>query len=93
MKPFSFNKSLILFDINIDPSKLFSVIGLTLDIFGALLIFYFGIQPALNKPAHKFTLGTFTEEDIKYKNHKRLSKLGLAFLIIGFCFQIIGVIL
>lgn len=84
---------MILFEVNIDPSKLFSFIGLTLDIIGALLIFYFGIQPALDKPAHTFSLETFIKDDKNFKRYKIFAKAGIAILIAGFCFQIIGVIL
>lgn len=69
--------------------------GLVLDIIGAILIFRYGIQPALHKPFHTLQIYELTsinkeQKDKLYNKHKYLSYAGLISLIFGFSLQLIS---
>lgn len=69
---------------------IFSIIGLTLDLIGVVLLFKYGILPD-NLWEHILMDSGMSEKD--EKNHKIWSKIAMAFLILGFVFQLISSIL
>lgn len=76
---------------------LFSVIGLTFDIFGVLLLFYFGLPSKIINKSKKIFIGKVKGEQKKYVNRHNLfinigAYTGLTFMLIGFILQLIGVL-
>lgn len=69
---------------------IYSIIGLTLDLIGVILLFRFGILPD-NLWEHILMDSGMSEED--EKKHKIWSKIAMSFLIIGFIFQLISSII
>jgi len=69
---------------------IFSIIGLTLDLIGVVLLFKFGIL-ADNLWEHILMDSGMSEKD--EKKHKIWSKIAIAFLILGLTFQLISSIL
>lgn len=67
-----------------------SIIGLTLDLIGVILLFKYGILPN-NLWEHILMDNGMSEED--EKNHKIWSKIAMGLLILGFLFQIISSII
>lgn len=66
---------------------IYSIIGLTLDLIGVILLFKYGILPD-NLWEHILMDNGMSEED--EKKHKTWSKIGMIFLILGFLFQIVS---
>jgi hypothetical protein len=74
-----------------EDSVIVNSIGLSLDIVGVLLLFFYGLPSKFKKPPKLLLEGEITREarrknaDIKFWSH-----LGLIFLIIGFIFQLLS---
>jgi hypothetical protein len=66
---------------------IYSIIGLTLDLIGVILLFKFGILPD-NLWEHLLMDNGMSEKD--EKKHKIWSKVAMGFLILGFVFQLLG---
>ena len=62
-------------------------LGLLLDIVGVVLIFCFGLAPRVRDVLE---IGNAANEAKKETRYIWLSRLGLAFIVIGFGFQIIS---
>ena len=69
---------------------IYSIIGLTLDLIGVILLFRFGILPN-NLWEHILMDSGMSEKD--EKTHKIWSKIAMVFLILGFAFQLLSSIL
>lgn len=69
---------------------IFSIIGLTLDLIGVILLFKFGILPD-NLWEHILMDSAMSEKD--EKKHKIWSKIAMTFLILGFAFQLFSSII
>lgn len=69
---------------------IFSIIGLSLDLIGVVLLFKYGILPD-NLWEHILMDSGMSEKD--EKKHKIWSKIAMLFLILGFTFQLISSIL
>ncbi len=69
-----------------------SSLGLMLDIFGAILIFFYGLPEALSRKGHQSIItGQIDEEEVlKAKKYDFRAKIGLTLLIIGFALQLVG---
>ena len=67
-------------------------IGLTLDILGVILIFFYGISPLLDSEGRTYrTTGEIDEkEKRKTKRYKCISRIGLIMIIIGFMLQLLA---
>lgn len=67
-------------------------IGLLLDIFGAILLFKFGLPDSIDREGHCHIITEqVDEEEIKKgKLYDKLGKIGLVLLILGFIFQLIS---
>ena len=72
--------------------QLVSSLGLILDIAGALLIWRFGLPPAVSRDGRTTVawLGADKSEIEKSKLYDRLSHLGVGLLVSGFLFQLLG---
>jgi hypothetical protein len=68
------------------------IIGLSLSFIGATIIFFFGLPPRVRESGARHLLleGEDKEEIKKGKRYRKLSKLGLLLLAVGFIFQILG---
>jgi hypothetical protein len=72
-----------------------SAIGLILDIFGFILIFFFGIPTFFKTPENLLGENLILDDEAKKiishnKWYKVLAILGFLFIIFGFIFQLIG---
>lgn len=68
-----------------------SICGLALDIVGVIIIFFFGLAPAISKSGGVYlTFGVDNEEVRKAKRYDRISKVALVIVIIGFALQAVG---
>lgn len=74
---------------------LINLIGLTLDVAGVILIFFYGISPMIDTDGNTYRIsGEIDENEIKKaKKYKCASRLGLLLVIIGFIFQLVSVLL
>ncbi len=73
-------------------SHIVNSFGLGCDIVGALLIFFYGIPPAINREGHSF-LALDAGDEAMQRTAKRYdcrSKGGLLFLIVGFSLQLVS---
>jgi len=74
----------------------FSVIGLSFDIAGTVMIFYFGLPSKIVSTETTFIAEKpdAKAEKIEKRNKKVqcIAKVGLFFIILGFIFQLMGVI-
>lgn len=72
-------------------SQTLNIIGLLFDISGVVLLFLYGLPPEgeLNKEGQTLMAFSQIDENIKskWKKFSLRSKIGLAFLILGFLFQ------
>ena len=61
---------------------------------GTVLIFFFGVSPAINKNGHvNLILEQVDQKEVKkFKFYTYLSRLGLVFIILSFLLQIINII-
>jgi hypothetical protein len=66
--------------------------GLVLDIFGAILLFLYGLPEALSREGHQhLNIEQVDESEIqKAKRYDVRSRVGLVSLIVGFALQLIG---
>jgi len=66
-------------------------IGLVIDLFGAVLLFFFGLAPLLAKDG-SMTLSTGNSDYLKRKAKKYefLSRLGVSLVFVGFLLQLLG---
>lgn len=71
------------------------VVGLSLDIAGVFLIFYFGIPPRVDPEGHTYFIMEQPDELEKQKanRYRKRSNLGLYLLVGGFALQILGTVL
>lgn len=71
--------------------SIINAVGLSLDIVGVIMIFYFGISPNFyDQNKETLYIGTMTPQmQRKAKIYKRLSIFGLFLCILGFLIQII----
>lgn len=69
-----------------------NVIGLSLDLFGVILLFFFGIAPMIDVKGitYRSTGETDMDEVKKSKKYTMISRVGLGMIILGFAFQLIG---
>ena len=68
-----------------------SICGLALDIAGVIVIFFFGLAPAISKRGGVYlTFGVDDEEIRKAKRYDRISKAALVIVVIGFALQAVG---
>lgn len=67
-----------------------NIIGLSLDIIGVIILFFFGLPPRINKGGtiNLILEQTDTKEDKKWKIYNFISNLGLILIIIGFSIQL-----
>ena len=66
-------------------------LGLILDIFGAALLWYFGLPPKVSREgARHLIIGKDSKEARKARKYDSLGNVGFGLLIIGFIFQFIG---
>ena len=69
-------------------------VGLLLDMTGVALLFKFGLPNDMTKPGNFQPLHVEVDlnpEDVRlWRRYKRLSRLGLTFLILGFALQIVS---
>ncbi len=67
-------------------------LGLILDIFGAILIFLFGISPNISREGHINLIleQEDTSEKEKAKKYDSYSRIGMYLLIAGFILQLIS---
>lgn len=66
---------------------IYSIIGLSLDLIGVILLFKYGILPD-NLWEHILMDSGMSDED--ERKHKRWSKVAMTFLVLGFLFQLTG---
>jgi hypothetical protein len=73
----------------------YSIIGLSLDIIGVIILFKYGLPSDLNKKGLYFRVAEgFDQNEIdKYKRFEIWSFIGLGLIIIGFIFQLIPSVL
>lgn len=69
-----------------------SAIGLLLDIIGAALIFFYGVMPKVRSDGlDEIVLrGIDPLEKAKGQRYERVSRLGIALLVVGFTCQLAG---
>ena len=67
-----------------------TLIGLTFDIIGVIILFRFGILPSEIFDNMIWTSGM---KDSDIEQHKKWSKIGLSMLLFGFILQIIGTLI
>ena len=77
-----------------DNSDIVSSIGLAFDIVGVVILFKYGL-PAEVRKTGGFILGWGTDEpnekaEREYRFYKRMSRIGLGSLILGFGLQIVS---
>ena len=67
-----------------------NIIGLSLDIIGVIILFFFGLPPRIKKGGtiNLILEQTDNNEDKKWKIYDFISKLGLLLIIIGFSIQL-----
>jgi len=67
-------------------------VGLALNFTGALTIFFFGLPPRVRESGARYLLleGEDKEEIRKGIRYRRISRLGLILLAIGFLLQLLG---
>jgi len=67
-------------------------VGLALNFTGALIIFFFGLPPRVRESGARYLLleGEDKEEIRKGIRYRRISRLGLILLAIGFLLQLLG---
>jgi hypothetical protein len=73
---------------------LINSLGLTLNLIGVILIFFYGISPMIDTDGNTYRItGEKDENEIrKARKYKCASRLGLILVIIGFIFQLLGTI-
>lgn len=66
--------------------------GLVMDIFGAILLWKYGLPDVINRDGLEvITVSQVNEAEVaKAKTYDRWSQLGLTLLIVGFIFQLIS---
>lgn len=70
-----------------------AIIGLVLNIAGTVVMFFFGVSPALNEKGSGFlVIGEDENHRLKYKKYKLFSQIGLGFLLLGFVFQLLDLL-
>lgn len=71
------------------------IIGLSFSLAGAIIIFFFGLPPRVRESGARYLLleGEDKDEIEKGRRYRRISKLGLSLLAIGFLFQLLGKII
>jgi hypothetical protein len=74
------------------PSQIITSIGLCSDIFGAILLFKYGLPPDFDPLGRDFIITSTTSEAEKGKGdyYRLWGKVGLILLIVGFCLQLAG---
>ena len=73
-------------------NQILNCIGLTFDIIGVLILFKFGLPSDVNQNGH-IALIIEQEDEAekrKWKKFNFLSRVGLAFILIGFAFQFLS---
>ncbi len=67
------------------------IIGLILSFTGAAIIFFFGLPPRVRESGKSFLAleGEDRDEIKKGKRYRKISKLGLFLLAVGFLFQLL----
>ena len=75
-------------------SKIFSIIGLTLDIIGVIMLFKYGLPANLDKEGNTYIIIEQQDEREKeqWNRFNVLSRIALALVILGFIFQLLAVI-
>lgn len=73
-------------------SDVVNSIGLAMDIFGAILLWKYGLPAAINRDGLEvITVSQVNEAEVaKAKKYDRWSQLGVTLLIAGFIFQLIS---
>ncbi len=68
------------------------IAGLAFSFVGAVLLFVFGLPPRVRENGERYLLleGEDKDEIEKGKRYRRISKLGLSFLAVGFLLQLLG---
>jgi len=76
-------------------SKIFSIIGLTLDIIGVIMLFKFGLPSSFDKEGNVFIIAEEQNEmeSSNWRKYNCLSIISLVLIIIGFIFQLLSVII
>ena len=70
-------------------AKIVNSVGLVFDIFGALLIWRYGLPELLDASGGDFIVDSPNEEQAaKYRTYKLWSNIGLASLFLGFVLQL-----
>ncbi len=69
-----------------------NVIGLSLDLIGVILLFFYGIAPLIDVKGitYRSTGEIDIDEVKKAKKYTICSRFGLGMIILGFAFQLIG---
>ena len=70
-----------------------SSVGLVLDIVGVSLLFKYGLSPELRESGGSVLVwggGMSSEEAKEYRRYKRMSRIALGLLVVGFVLQIVG---
>jgi hypothetical protein len=75
--------------------RIFSIIGLILDIIGVLMLFRYGL-PSEIEIGDIIIANESTDSELKRGNKnrriKKLAYIGLSFILLGFIFQLLGAI-
>jgi hypothetical protein len=70
-----------------------SLIGLLLNISGTVVIFFFGVSPALNQQGAGFlVVGENEDYRLKYRKYRWLARAGIILIFIGFILQFIDLL-
>lgn len=66
-----------------------NIIGLFLDISGVIILFFYGLPAEVDKNGYNYYIGEEEDgmEKKKYKRYKKISRIGLALIFLGFIFQ------
>lgn len=67
-------------------------VGLALNFAGAMLVFFFGLPPRVRESGARYLLleGEDKEEIEKGQRYRKISRLGLILLAVGFLLQLLG---
>ena len=67
-------------------------VGLALDIGGAVMLFLFGLPPAISREGHSGLLLEGTDEAMKRRErlYDRLGRLGITLIVLGFLCQLVA---
>lgn len=74
-------------------TDILSVLGLSLDLIGVVILFFFGIPPGLHVSGQSVMVKDQADHDMKTKlgqRYQKMQKLALAILIVGFALQIVA---